>query len=128
MDRPLNSEARVEVTIEAGRSLVVIRFEGLITPGDLDYAHDTLTARLGGKLPAGLVLDARRSRPGYSPGQLLAALETCLEQASPQRCAFVSSELREDTLTLLETAGVPYAVRVRGFDDIDAAANWAAGL
>lgn len=127
MDGFLNSGARVEVSIDAGRSLVIVRFEGLITPADLEHAHDTLTARLEGRLPAGLVLDARRSRPGYSPGQLLASLEDCLEQASPQRCAFVSSEMRDDTLTLLETAGVPYAVRVRGFDDLDAAIDWAAG-
>ncbi len=127
MDRPANPQSRVDITIEAGRSLVLVRFEGLITADDLEKAHETLSARLDGKLPAGLVLDARESRPDYTPGQLLAALEACLEQASPQRCAFVSNALREDTVTLIETACVPYAVRVRGFEEIDAARDWAAG-
>ena len=127
MDHPSSPQSRVEINIESGRSLATVRFEGLIGADDLARANEALNARLSGKLPAGLVLDARESRPDYTPGQLLAVLEACLDQASPQRCAFVSSQVRENTVTLIETACVPYAVRVRGFDDIDAARDWAAG-
>ena len=127
MAHSLPPEPRFAISTEAGRSLAVIRFEGVIAANDLEAAYGALSARVDGRRPEGLVIDARWSSPDYTPGQLLAVLEACLEQASPQRCAFVSGELREDTLTLIETACVPYAVRVRGFDDFDAARDWAAG-
>ena len=127
MDHSSNADGRVDIRLDGGRSLVIVTFTGLITSEDLAKARDEVTRRLYGKSPAGLVLHANESKPGYTPGQLLESIEHCLEQASPQRCAFVASEVREETLTLLETACVPFAVRVRGFDDLDEARAWAAG-
>ena len=123
-----NPQSGVDVSLEAVRSLVVIRFTGLIESRDLDHAREVLIERLNGKAPAGMVLDARASQPGYTPGQLLETFEIFLDQASPQRCAFVAAKVREETLTLIETACVPYAVRVRRFEDLQEAQDWAAGL
>jgi len=128
MDRPHFPAPRVDIALEGGGSLATLRFTGAIRADDLHRAQRGLQDRLGGKTIAGLVLDARLSTPDYTPGQLLDALESCLELSSPQRCAFVTSEIREETLNLIETAGVPYAVRVRGFFDLDEGTRWAAGL
>jgi hypothetical protein len=128
MTPPPNRETRVDISLEADKSLLMIGFHGRITLRDLEHAHNTIATRLDGKIPTGLVLDARQSQPGYTHGELLQALEAGLDQASTQRCAFVSDEMRPDTVTLIEAACVPYAVRVRWFDDIDRAREWAAGL
>ncbi len=127
MDRPYSPAPRVDITLEQGQ-LATLRFFGAIRADDLHRAHRELHDRLGGKTVVGLVLDARFSTPDYTPGQLLDSLESCLDFSSPQRCAFVATQVREETLTLIETACVPFAVRVRGFEDADRAMRWALGL
>jgi hypothetical protein len=127
MDRPDIPLARVETTLDLGGTLAIMRFSGAIRGDDLIRAQRGLNDALNHRTVTGLILDARASRPDYTPGQLLDALEACLESASPHRCAFVTSEIREDTLKLIESAGVPFAVRVRGFMDMEEAWRWAAG-
>ena len=127
MDRPYIPAPRVDITLDDRAALATLKFAGAIRADDLQRAHRGLQDLLGGKTVSGLVIDSRQSTPDYTPGQLLDMLESCLELASPQRCAFVTSEIRENTLRLIETAGVPFAVRVRGFIDLDEGARWAAG-
>ncbi len=127
MDRPYTPAPRVDIELETG-GLATLRFYGAIRADDLHRAHREFHDRLNGKSVAGLVIDARESTPDYTPGQLLDSVEACLELASPQRCAFVATEVRAETITLIETACVPFAVRVRGFQNAEEAARWAAGL
>lgn len=127
MDRPYFPAPRVDIAFDDRAGLATLQFAGAIRADDLQRAHRGLQDLLGGKTLSGLVVDSRRSTPDYTPGQLLDVLESCLELSSPQRCAFVTSEIREETLRLIETAGVPFAVRVRGFFDLDEGTRWAAG-
>lgn len=128
MDRPFFPAPRVDLSFEKSGALAVLKFAGAIRADDLHRASRSLIDRLAGATLAGLVLDARDSTPDYTPGQLSDALEPCFDLSSPERCAFVTREVREDTLKLLETAGVPFAVRVRGFLDLEDGKRWAAGL
>ncbi len=128
MDRPDTQQPRVDIDLCQSGALAVMRFTGTMRGDDLDRAQRALAERLDGRTVSGLILDARASRPGYTAEQLRDAIEACLEIACPKRCAFVSGEAREDTLSRIESAGVPFAVRVRGFLDLEEGRRWAAGF
>ncbi|CAN0029461.1 unnamed protein product [Chrysoparadoxa australica] len=127
MDHSNMARPRVDIELDQSGALATLRFSGPIRGDDLHRAQRGLHDRLGGRTLSGLLIDARQSQPDYTPGQLADALEACLESASPHRLAFVSGEMREDTVSLIETAAVPYAVRVRGFLDLDEGERWVAG-
>lgn len=114
----------LHIRFEDGPGLLMLSFEGAVSGADLTAARHRLLDEVAGRPVGGVVLDARRSTPAYSPAELIEAVELTLDDIAPKRCAFVSGGRRSEALMLIETVSFPYAVRVQAFDDMAKARDW----
>lgn len=114
----------VDVRFEDASGLLTLTFSGTVGRAGLNAAHERLGRLTQGRAVTGVVIDARNSTAGYSPAELIDAVERSLEEITPKRCAFVSNEARTEALMLIETVSFPYAVRVQAFSDPDEARDW----
>lgn len=128
MDSYSPQVAPVEIDFDAGAAIVTLRYVGKISADGLKRAHDALLERLGGRTITGLVLDVRESEPAYSPGELLENMEVCVSDFPLERVALVTAADRERLIMLMETVAFPHGVRVRGFEALEDARRFAAGL
>lgn len=125
MDDP---NATVRIHLEPGARLLTLVFEGAVGPTLLQQAQAGIAEAADRMAVDGVVIDARRSRPDYSPAALIDAVERTLEAVAPRRCALVSVGERNREIMLIETVSFPYAVRVRAFASLDDARAWAVGM
>ncbi|MGJ3231742.1 MAG: hypothetical protein ACFE0P_08090 [Oceanicaulis sp.] len=114
----------VHVRFEDALGLLTLSFEGTVGRADLAAARTKLLELTAEAPVIGVVLDARRSTPGYSPADLIDSVEQTLEEIAPKRCGFVSEEPRTEAMMLIETVSFPYAVRVQAFATVEAARDW----
>jgi hypothetical protein len=114
----------VDVQYEDGSGLVTVAFKGPGSRADFDAGQEKLRLATEGRTVNAIILDARHSVPAYSPGELADSVERTLDEIAPKRCAFVSTQARAESLTVIEMVSFPFAVRVQAFADMDAARAW----
>ena len=120
-------DARVDIAFDRSTQLLACRFAGLITPDDLDRMARAIAQAGQPHTVHGLLLDARASTPAYSLEDLSGALERCLEDVAPKRCAFVMQPMDADRTRqarVIETTSLAFAVRARSFHEEAAARDW----
>lgn len=100
------------------------RFEGVIGADELRKANEALFEAAGDRPVRSVLIDARESTGEYAFSEMIASTEAFLERLEPRRCAMVSRTDRSRHVMLLETVAFPFAVKVRGFADYEAAAAW----
>lgn len=122
------SPPKVRIDREPESRLLTLVFEGAVGVSLLQQAQSEITRAAEHMGVDGVVIDARRSRPDYSPAALIEAVERTLETVAPRRCALVAAGERSRELMLIETVSFPYAVRVRAFSCPEDARTWALGL
>jgi len=116
-------KAAIEIRFEPEAGLISFVCEGVVTEKDLLRAQSEADRLADGRSVRAMMIDARRSSPGYPAGQLVEPMSAILEDLGIQRCAFVSVRGRDDILDVIETVTFPYAVRVRAFEgDVEARA------
>jgi CBS domain-containing protein len=114
----------IEIRFEPEAGLISFLCEGVVTHGDLLRAQSEADRLADGRTVRAMLIDARRSSPGYSPGQLVEPMSAILEELRIRRCAFVSLRGRDDILDVIKTVTFPYAVRVRAFESDVEARTW----
>jgi len=114
----------IHVYFEDTCGLLTVAFEGAVDSNDLAACRQRLLDLVDGRPVRGVVLDARRSTPAYSPAELIESVELTLDEIAPKRCAFISAEPRSKALMVIETVSFPYAVRVQAFTESDSARDW----
>ncbi|MCH8489966.1 MAG: hypothetical protein LAT81_08570 [Oceanicaulis sp.] len=119
--------AAVDIRFELGTGLISFVCEGVVTLGDLQRAQAEAERLVNGRSIRAMLIDARRSSPGYAPGQLIEPMSAILEDLMIRRCAFVTARGRDDILDVIETVSLPYAVRVRAFENDVEARAWLLG-
>ncbi len=127
MDRAIRSpNGDVEAGYDAAHAVLTCRFSGEIDVNGLARARALSLEVAGDCDVAGMLIDVRRSRPGYRPDDFIESAEEFLTVFAPRRCAFVAGEDPERVrqAALLETIGVANAMRVRAFSDVDTARAW----
>jgi hypothetical protein len=117
-------KAAIHIRFEPEAGLISFVCEGVVSQGDLMQAQTQADRMADGRSVRAMMIDARRSSPGYAPAQLVEPMSAILEDLQIQRCAFVSTRGRDEILDMIETVTFPYAVRVRAFDDADEARAW----
>ena len=122
--RPTAGSSRFQVSYERAAALAQIVYEGRIDPVTLEAACESLIETVGREPMIGLVIDVRHSQPAYDPAELTEAVEHCLATLALERCAVLVREERVRLVTLMQSAAVAYAVRVRAFDDAEDARRW----
>jgi hypothetical protein len=120
-------KATIEIRIEPEAGLISFVCEGVVTQADLKRAQTEADRLAGGRSVRAMLIDARRSSPGYAPAQLVEPMSAILEDLHIQRCAFVTVRGRDEILDMIETVAFPYAVRMRAFDDDAQARAWLLG-
>lgn len=120
-------KAVIDIRFEPSAGLISIVCEGVVTENDLLRAQSEADRLADGRSVRAMMIDARRSSPGYPAGQLVEPMSAILEDLRIQRCAFVSTRGRDDILDVIETVTLPYAVRVRAFDNAADARAWLLG-
>ncbi|MEO1038789.1 MAG: hypothetical protein AAFX09_04530 [Pseudomonadota bacterium] len=132
MAETVSSETgQITVRFDPASRLLECRFEGRVGSAQLAEFAEAAIRESAGHTLRGVLFDARASTPAYSHGEMIDTLEQGLEAASPQRCAFLVSEMTEERqrqAVLLEAASVPFAVKVRAFTDEAEARSWAGGV
>lgn len=114
----------IEIRFEPEAGLISFVCEGVVSEADLKQAQIEADRLANGRSVRAMMIDARRSSPGYAPGQLVEPISAILEDLRIQRCAFVSLRGRDDILDVIETVTFPYAVRVRAFENDVEARAW----
>lgn len=120
-------KAVIDIRFEPSAGLISFVCEGVVTENDLLRAQSEADRLADGRSVRAMMIDARRSSPGYPAGQLVEPMSAILEDLRIQRCAFVSTRGRDDILDVIETVTLPYAVRVRAFDNAADARAWLLG-
>ncbi|MGY6628202.1 MAG: STAS/SEC14 domain-containing protein [Oceanicaulis sp.] len=120
-------KAAIDIRFEPDAGLITFVCEGVVTESDLKRAQAEVERLADGRSARAMLIDARQSSPGYAPGLLVEPMSAVLEDLMVRRCAFVSVRGRDDILDVLETVTLPYAVRVRGFDNDVEARAWLLG-
>jgi hypothetical protein len=120
-------KATIDIRFEAEAGLISFMCEGVVTEADLKQAQIEADRLANDRSVRAMMIDARRSSPGYAPAQLVEPMSAILEDLQIQRCAFVSMRGRDEILDMIETVTFPYAVRVRAFDNDAEARAWLLG-
>ena len=124
MDMRNAALAPVEIDYDPAAALVTLRYQGHVDADGLSRAHEAMVTVLAGRPADGVLIDARRSQPGYSQAELMDSLDVCLTDTAPQRCAVIAPPARESLVKLLESGAFPHGVRVRAFADVEDARRW----
>ncbi|MCC5997030.1 MAG: hypothetical protein JJU18_11765 [Oceanicaulis sp.] len=119
--------AAIDIRLEPEAGLISFICEGLVSQEDLKRAEREAERLAAGRTVRAMIIDARRSSPGYAPEQLVEPLSAILEDLQIQRCAFVTARGRDDVQGVIETVTMPYAVRLRVFEDAGEARAWVLG-
>lgn len=124
MDFRNTALAPVEIDYDPAAALVTLRYHGTVDAGGLSRAHEAMVTVLAGRPADKVLIDARHSVPEYNANELLDALDVCLTDTAPQRCAVVAPRARESLVKQLESGAFPHGVRVRAFEDAADATLW----
>ncbi len=120
-------KAAIHIRFEPEAGLISFLCEGVVSQADLHAAQAEADRIADGRSVRAMMIDARRSSPGYAPGQLVEPMSAILEDLGIQRCAFVTTRGRDEILDVIETVTFPYAVRVRAFESDAKARAWLLG-
>ncbi|KAA5804068.1 hypothetical protein F1654_09845 [Alkalicaulis satelles] len=123
-----DNAAAVDIRLEREAGLISFLFEGVVSEADLYKAQREAENMASGHAVRAMIVDVRRSSPGYQAQQLVEPLSAVLEDMMIQRLAFVSTRGRDDVLGVIEAVSLPYAVRIRAFEDGEDARAWVLGL
>jgi len=128
MDQHNPSSTPAEISYDPGAAVATIRYDGTVTSAALETAQEAMIEQLAGRPVLGLVIDARSSKPAYSPAELIEVLECGMTELALERLAVLAKADRDRLIMLLETVAFGHGVRVRAFDDPREALRFASGV